>query len=172
MSVLTLLAGVLVALVLGWAALAKLIRFSHWQQALGAYGLPTRVASVASIAVPLAELAVVCLMLVGRARAGAALTLGLLSVFSLTLPQMSQKHGNRVPCGCFGKATSYDLRLLIARNGALAALAGIILIGGRDHLVIGSIHSAWTVLPSALVFVGLSLAFWVGRELTEASRRQ
>jgi hypothetical protein len=63
--------------------------------------------------------------------------------------------------------------LLIARNGALAALAGIILIGGRDHLFTGSIHSAWTtVLPSALAVVGLSLALWVGRELTEATRRQ
>jgi chromate transport protein ChrA len=62
--------------------------------------------------------------------------------------------------------------LLIARNGALAALAGIILIGGRDHLVTGSI-SAWaTVLPSVLIIIGLSLALWLAREITEVSRRQ
>jgi Methylamine utilisation protein MauE len=172
MSFLTFVAGVLVALVLGWAAVAKFVRFRQWRRALGAYGLPPAVASVASIAVPVAELAVVGLMLAGRALAGAALTLGLLSVFSLTFPRVRLAPGNRVPCGCFGKATSLDVRLLIARNGALAALAGIILIGGRDHLVAGSI-SAWaTVLPSALIVVGLSLALWLAREITEVSRRQ
>jgi Methylamine utilisation protein MauE len=172
MSFLTLLAGVLVALVLGWAAVAKLVRFSQWREALGAYGLPPGVASVAAVAVPLAELSVVGLMLVGRALAGAALTLGLLSVFSLTFPRVRLESGNRVPCGCFGKATNVDIRLLIARNGALAALAGIILIAGRDHLVTGSISGWATVLPSVLVVIGLSLALWLVREITEASRRQ
>lgn len=172
MSFLTLLAGVLVALVLGWAAGAKLVRFNQWRQALSGYGLPPAVASVASVAVPVAELSVVGLMVAGRALAGAALTLGLLSVFSLSFPRLRLEPGNRVPCGCFGKATSLDVRLLIARNGALAALAGIILIGGRDHLVTGSI-SAWaTVLPSVLIIIGLSLALWLAREITEVSRRQ
>jgi Methylamine utilisation protein MauE len=172
MSILTLLAGVLVALVLAWAAVAKLVRFAQWRQALDAYGLPASLASVAAVAVPVAELSVVGLMLVGRALAGAALTLGLLSVFSLSFPRLRLESGSRVPCGCFGKATSLDVRLLLARNGALAALAGIILIGGRDRLVTGSISPWTTVLPSVLVVTGLSLALWLGREITEASRRR
>jgi Methylamine utilisation protein MauE len=171
MSVITLLAGAIVAVVMGWAALAKLMRFRAWRQALEVYGLPAPVAVAASIGVPVSELSVVGLMLLGRALPGAALTLGLLSVFSLTVPKA--REGARVPCGCFGGAKSYDYRLLIARNAALAALAGIILIGGRDHLFSGSLHAAWTtVLPSVLAVVGLSLALWVGRELTEASRGQ
>jgi hypothetical protein len=173
MSLITQLAGFLVALVFGWGAIAKLLRFSQWQQALGAYRLPLLIERIASRVVPVAELAVAGLFVTGHALAGAALTVALLAGFSLALLAARQRQGDRLPCGCFGRATPHDYRLLVARNGALACLAGVVLIDGRDRLFTDAMKpTSATLLPAALVVVGLSMALWMGREITEAMRKR
>jgi hypothetical protein len=173
MSLFTLLAGVAIAIVFGWGAFAKVIRFSEWQQALHAYHLPRSVDLAASIGVPCVELGVVVLLGTGHARAGSALTLALLASFSLALLTARPVQGNSLPCGCFGRATRHDYRLLVARNAGLACLAGIILVGGRDDLLAGSLHPAsMTLLPAALVGLGVAMAFWIGREITQVVRKQ
>jgi Methylamine utilisation protein MauE len=173
MSLITQLAGSLVALVFGWGAIAKLVRFSQWQQALGAYRLPPLVARAASTLVPLAEIAVTGLFVTDHALAGAALTVALLAGFSLALLSAHRSQGNRLPCGCFGRATPHDYRLLVGRNGALACLAGVVLIDGRDRLFTDAMRpTSTTLLPAALVVLGLSMALWMGREVTEAMRKR
>ncbi|MDP9222835.1 MAG: hypothetical protein M3P18_03090, partial [Actinomycetota bacterium] len=127
----------------------------------------------ASVGVPIAESAVVTLLVVGQARAAAALALGLIAIFSLALLHARQEEGDRLPCGCFGRVIPRDYRLLAARNAALAALAATVLFSGRDRLVTASLGPDSTVLlPAALVILGLSVAVWVSRELAETSRRQ
>jgi hypothetical protein len=152
---------------------AKLVRFGQWNEALRVYRLPSLIARTASLAVPIAELTVVALLILDRARAGAALTLTLLAMFSLALLNARQHQGDRLPCGCFGRATPHDYRLLVARNGALACLAAIVLVDGRDGLVTGSLRTTSnTLLPALLVLVGLSLVLWVGRGWSQAMHRQ
>ena len=173
MPLLTVLAASVVGLVFGWGAAAKLMRFPQWQEALRAYRLPIGVTRAASLVVPVAELTVVLLLILGRARAGAALTLALLSIFSLALLSARLSQGDRLPCGCFGRATPHDYRLLIARNAVLASLAAMILIDGRDRLLGDITHPASVVLlPLLLVVVGLSVVVWLGRELSATLRRQ
>lgn len=171
MTVLTISAAGLIAGVFGWGALAKVLRFSEWRQALRAYGLPPNGERYASLVVPAGEGAVVVLLAAGRARAGAALTLALLATFSSGLLFARQKQGDLVPCGCFGRATPHDFRLLMARNGGLALAAGAILIDGHDRLVTAGGFDPAMLLPAALVLVALVIALWMGRELIEALRR-
>jgi di/tricarboxylate transporter len=172
MSLVTPLAGFVLAVIFGWGALAKLVRFRQWRTALAVYRLPSGIAMAASVVVPFSEMAVVGLLVTGHALAGAALTLGLLATFSLTLLSARKEHGDRLPCGCFGRATRHDYRLLVARNAGIAFLAGILLIDGRDHLMTQSLQPAsTTLLPTALVIIGLLLTLWVTRELTEGMRR-
>ncbi|MDP9233272.1 MAG: hypothetical protein M3P01_01820, partial [Actinomycetota bacterium] len=116
---------------------------------------------------------VVALLGTGHARAGAALTMALLAGFSLALVSARQSQGNRLPCGCFGRATLHDYRLLVARNAGLACLAGIILIGGRDRLLTGSLRpNATSLLPAALAGLGVVMVLWIGHEVTDAMRKQ
>jgi hypothetical protein len=172
MSLIALVAGSCLAVVFGWGALAKLVRFPEWQQALEAYRLPPAASVPASAGVPVAELAVVGMLFSGRALAASALTLMLLAVFSLALLSARQKGGDRLPCGCFGKATLHDLRLLVARNAGLAFLAGLVLISGHDRLLGDSAVAAPTnLVPVGLVAVGGVLLFRVVREAAGAMRR-
>jgi hypothetical protein len=172
MSSLSFVAAAIVGAVFGSGAVAKLVRFPQWQEALWAYRLPPNVSRAASVGVPLAEGAVVGLLLGSHALAGAALTLMLLALFSLALLSARQNGSDRIPCGCFGTATPHDYRLLVGRNAALAILAGIVLAGGRQHLTVGLPASGAPPLPIALVAVGVTVLGWLARELSAALRRQ
>ena len=171
MSSLSFVAAVVVGAVFGSGALAKLVRFAQWQQAVQAYRLPPNLFRAASVGVPLAEVAVVALLLAGHALAAAALTLMMLAVFSLALLSARQDGRRSIPCGCFGAATPHDLRLLVARNAALAVLAGIVLAGGREHLTVAVPRNAPGLLPIALVALGVGVMAWLARELSAALRR-
>jgi hypothetical protein len=171
MSQITLLAGSTIGVVFGWGALAKMLRFPEWRHALEAYDLPVGLSLWARVGVPVAELVVVGMLVSGHARAGAALTLTLLALFSLALFRAGRKGGDLLPCGCFGGATPRDYRLLIGRNGGLAFFAGVIMIGSRDRLVSADLSSTSALLPAALVVVGVMVLVWMGRELSAVMRR-
>jgi hypothetical protein len=173
MALITLLAGSLIGVVFAVGAIAKVVRFGEWKLALEAYRLPRAARAAASVAVPVAESAVVALLVLDQARAGAALTLALLAIFSSGLLYARREHGDRLPCGCFGRAVPHDYRLLAARNAGLAILAGIVLVNDHDRLLNHvTMPGPSALLPAALVIVGLSLAVWVARELSQAARRQ
>ena len=171
MSAITLVAASVITVVFGWGGVGKLVRFSEWKEVLQAYEVAPVLLRPAAVLVPLAELTVVGLFLAGRARAGAALSLCLVAVFSPALIATSQRRGRQVPCGCFGKATPHDYRLLLARNAAIASLAGIILIYGHDRLTLLSAVDPTVTVLAVVIVVGLSLILTLAREL-QALRRQ
>jgi hypothetical protein len=105
------------------------------------------------------------LVLGGRTKMGGALTLALLAAFSGSVLYAQQRRGDRLPCGCFGRATERDYRLMLARNALLAALGGALVLF-RDDVWFArdlSAPSAGDLLPILLVLTGLALCLWLVR---------
>ena len=115
-------AAAVLAVTFAWALASKVARRRRWRGTLADHALPRPVGHAAAWAVPLAEAIVVALVAGGRPRAAAALALGLLVLFSLSLVRSAVRDGRRVPCGCFGGST-VDVRVALARNLFLAAFA-------------------------------------------------
>jgi hypothetical protein len=155
-------ASILLAAVFGWAALAKIVRWKAWRTALAGYRLPPLIGSIAFLGTPLAEAAVTALLLSGQTLMGGAGALALLSAFSFIVLRARAARGDRLPCGCFGKATSRDYRTLLLRNGALSIVAAVLLIGGENVSVARGVSlSRAAVVPAVLVLAGVSLVAWM-----------
>jgi len=150
-------AGVL-AVTLGVAGLLKLARPAAWRVALRGYDLPRSIERGALLGVPAAELGAVGLILFAPARAGAAFALALIAVFSLAVVHAQSRHGPRLPCGCFGGNETRDFRTILVRNGALAAMAAIVLLGRAEGV-------AWPdeFVPLGLTVAGIGLGVWIVR---------
>jgi hypothetical protein len=159
--------------VFAWAAIAKVARFRMWQAVLARYRLPVTASTAAAIGVPLAETAVAALLLAGATRAGAALSVSLLSAFSLVLLRARALQGDRLPCGCFGAAKERDYRLMLLRNGSLAVLAAALLLEGRDidPMTGFGLPSAAEALPAILTVAGLLLVTWMGLIVASSFRK-
>lgn len=143
-----------------WAAVAKPLRWAQWNQALDGYGWAPPVAAVIAVAVPLLEAAAGIALLAGPRRPGAALTLALLAGSSLAVARRGANADGRVPCGCFGKATDRDARVVLGRNAFLGVIAGAVLILGRPASTGWRSPQGSELLPAALVLVGLALVAW------------
>lgn len=159
-------------MVFAWSAVAKLIRHGTWRGVLARYRLG-RWGALVAVAVPPVELAVPALILGGATRAGAALALLLLVPFSLAVLRARALEGDRLPCGCFGKANTRDYRTVLARNAGLGVLSGVILLGGPDvSLAEGmTFPSTSELLPAALVATGLVTASLVAVGVMRALRK-
>jgi hypothetical protein len=157
----------LLGLTFAWAALAKAVRWSRWRRALRAYDLPAGLAAVAAPSVPALEAFSAGLVLAGRTKVGGALTLVLLASFSAALLYAQQRRGDRLPCGCFGRATERDYRVMLARNALLGALAGVLVLAGDDVWVADDLSapSGGDVVPILLVVGGLVLSLWLVRHV-------
>ncbi|MDQ3661031.1 MAG: hypothetical protein M3454_08270 [Actinomycetota bacterium] len=158
--------------VFAWAAVAKALRPGAWLQALDRYDLSPPLRVPAAAGVPLGEAVVAGLLIVGHLQAGAALALALVAAFSLALARLGTQGQSRVPCGCFGRVTDRSLRLLLARNALLAALAAAVLAvkpqgwpSWQTRAPLGS-----DALPAALVLLGLVLCTWTGLRTIAALR--
>jgi uncharacterized membrane protein YphA (DoxX/SURF4 family) len=164
------IAVLLLAVLFGWASLAKLVRLSQWRAALRAYRLPHR--GLIAPLTPVVEAVVPVLVVSGRSRAAVALALVLLAVFSLVLLRARAARGNRLPCGCFGRATERDYRLMLLRNTGLGVLAAIVLAAGHDVRALEGIGTpdASEVVPAALAFVGLVALAGLARALASTLR--
>jgi hypothetical protein len=157
------------ALTFGWAAIAKIIGWSRWTNALSGYGLPSPVERAARIGVPLAEAVVVVLAVIGLARTAGVVATSLLAVFSLAVLRAKGRSGKRLPCGCFGRARMRDYRAMLARNALLAAAAVIVAVEGTDTLRAGvvSVPEGGELLPAGLAVAALAFAAWtLGRGLS------
>ena len=166
-----LVATIALAFAFAWAALVKIARFPAWREALGGYGLPAPAESVASVAVPVAELAVAGTLLFGAARVGAAMTIFLLSAFSLAVLRARALEGDQVPCGCFGDTKARDYRVMITRNVLLGVLAAAVLLLGAEG---ESAHWAVTgaeILPAALACAGVVACLAVVRSVSASLDR-
>ncbi|HEY7873872.1 MAG TPA: MauE/DoxX family redox-associated membrane protein [Actinomycetota bacterium] len=161
-------AAALLAVTFAWAALAKIVRWPRWREALTAYDLPGPIARLAAPGVPLLEGAAAGLVVVGETHAGGALTLVLLSSFSGALVHAHARLGRRLPCGCFGRATARDYPVMLARNAALAAVAGSLLLAARDVSFLRSLDlpSGGELLPAAFVVAGVAIAGWLAWHAT------
>lgn len=112
-------AALLLASVLGWAAVGKARRSDAVVRSFHQLRLPA--ARALGVAVPLSEGAVATVLVVWP-RAGGAAALLLLAVFTAVL---ARAHRLGVGCGCFGTDRRDRVSVVeFARNGLLAVLAG------------------------------------------------
>lgn len=161
-------------LTFAWAVVAKIVHWGSWTQSLEAYGFPEGTRPVVALAVPVAELTVAALVLVGPVRVGLAATLLLVSAFSLGILRARSLQGDRLPCGCFGRTEARDYRLLLIRNALLGALAGIALVAGASESVISlaDVPSSSEIFPALLVAGGVVLVSWLAWQAFSMKRRE
>jgi hypothetical protein len=113
------------AAVFGWAAVAKVLRREVWVEALRAYDLG-QFERAAVMLVPTLEAGIVVLVAGGFPRVAGLASLLLLAAFSAAVLRARARVGDRLPCGCFGRTARRDVRLVLFRNAALAALGALV----------------------------------------------
>ena len=168
------LAALILAACLTWAALAKAVRLGQWQTALAAFRLDPGLARIASLGVPATELGCSVVLVGVHAKAGAAATLALLSGFCLAILRARALQGDRVPCGCFGRAAARDYRTLLARNFGLGVIASAVLLSDLDHGALQAVEAPAPseLVPAALVVAGVVLIGWMALGTAEDLRRK
>jgi hypothetical protein len=174
--------AVIVAVVYGWAAAAKIVAPARWRRSLDGYALPPIVRRAAVVGVPLAEVGVASLALWGPTRASSLLAIPLLAGFSAALWRARRIHGDLIPCGCFGRSRRRDVRVLLFRNTVLAALAvALAAAGPAAPLAHPSVRfpAGPDVLPAVLALLGAvagmaalrtAMRMFQGRSRPQASR--
>lgn len=131
LGALALAAGLVLAGVFALAGTAKLADRAGTRTAVGAFGVPGRLAPLFAFVVPLAELTVAILLLPGPTRLmGGAGALALLGLFSVAIA-LSLARGRAPDCHCFGQLHSAPASWkTLVRNGVLVALAATVLAAG------------------------------------------
>ena len=132
MATALLIARLLLAIVFVVAGLAKLADRAGSRQAVRDFGVPAALAAPLGILLPLAELAVAASLIpASTAWWGAVGALALLLLFVAGIG-INLARGRKPDCHCFGQLHSSPAGWsTLARNGALAAVAGFILLQGR-----------------------------------------
>lgn len=125
----------LLAVILIWAGLAKLLDLDNALRAVRAYRvLPEPVAPAFALALPLVELAVGAALLVGwRVRQMAGAALGLMLLYAAALGQ-AWVRGLQLDCGCFGAGSWVGYPQEVARDLALALAAAYLAARPRTKL--------------------------------------
>jgi peroxiredoxin/uncharacterized membrane protein YphA (DoxX/SURF4 family) len=145
----------LLAVVFATAGVAKLLDQPGSRRALADFGIPEGAAPAAGLLLPLVELTTaVALVLQPTARWGALAALVLLLAFIAGIAR-AMARGQAPDCHCFGQLHSAPAgRSTLARNAALAVLAGVLVVAGP-----GSAIDEWVAARSAaeLVAVGLGV---------------
>jgi peroxiredoxin len=147
----------LLAVVFLVAGLTKLADLAGTRQAVTDFGVPVKLASAFSIALPIAEL-VVALTLVPRPTAwwGAIGALALLLLFNGAIGYHVAR-GRTPACHCFGQLHSEPVGWsTLARNGLLAVVAGFGVIGGYSAPGLSAV--AWLAGLHPVAWVGIALA--------------
>lgn len=163
-----LVARLLLALIFVVAGLAKLADRAGSRQAVSDFGLPVALAAPLGVLLPLAELAVAA-ALVPAATAwwGALGALALLLAFVAAI-SVSLARGRRPDCHCFGQLHSAPAGWgTLARNGALAAVAGFVVWAGHKDAGpgvagwLGDLSAAQLAgIVAGLVLLALVVAQW------------
>ena len=147
----------------GWSAGAKIARPASWRRVLAAYGLPPWLQRTSVIGVPVAEVAMVGLVVVEMHRSAGIAALAILVALSAAILQARRRVGNVVACGCFGTSVARDYRILLLRNALLAGAASIAALGGVDasRISVPGLPTAGDALPAALAVAGIVVAAWM-----------
>jgi hypothetical protein len=170
LSVAVQVVSIALAATFAWAALAKVVGWRRWMDALARYRLGRGLRSFASVGVPASE-AVACALLFGGApKAGAAVVIALVAAFSLAVVRAPVSRDGDAPCGCFGGAEVGGLRRVLGRNAALAAAAAFLLLAGGDGTSPAAAGPA--LLPVVLVAVGVIVMAWLLWQTSASLRRR
>ena len=159
MSVTLLGSQLLLAAVFLLAGVTKLASRQGTRNTLIDFGLPSRLASIFAILLPVAELAVTFL-LIPRSVAwwGATGALILLVLFTVAIA-VNLARGRKPACHCFGQLHSAPIGWsTVARNVILAAVAGFVMWHGKDDPGLGLAAT----LPALRVGVTTPVGFWLG----------
>jgi len=168
METVLLLARVLLALIFLVAGMAKLADRGGSKQAVIDFGLPTRLAPLLGLVVPLTELGVAAaLVSASTTWWGALAALALLLAFIVGIA-INLARGRKPECRCFGQLHSAPAGWsTLIRNAVFAALAAFILWEGREgagpSLVswVGTLSAFETAfLVAALLMLGLLAGHW------------
>jgi hypothetical protein len=156
-SAVALAARCFLGLVFAVAAAGKLADRVRLRKALGEFGLPRRATVPGALMLPLAELVVAGLLIPpATARAGALSALGLLVLFCVAIGRTLAR-GERPDCNCFGQIRAAPIdRGTIARNVALAAVAGVVAATGTGEGR-GGVGLAVTLLGVVAVAIAVVL---------------
>jgi peroxiredoxin len=168
-SIALLIARLLLAGVFAVAGVAKLADRAGSRQAVVDFGVPSAVAGALGVLLPLAELALaIALIPASTALWGAVGTLALLVPFAAGIG-INLARGRKPECHCFGQWHSAPAGWkTLARNGALAAVAGFVVWQGWQGNV-GPSAIAWLgalsavqllILVGAVVVLGLLAGQW------------
>ncbi len=178
MGAVTLIARLVLAGVFLIAAAAKLGDHSGSRKALLEFGVPKRLAGLLAVLLLIAELGVaIALLPATSAWFGALGALGLLALFILGI-SANLARGRTPDCHCFGQIHSEPIGLsTLARNGALAAIAGLVVAQGQSNpgpsvfaWVADLTLAQWIVLTAAAV--GLALLAFAAWLLVQMLRQQ
>jgi hypothetical protein len=145
------------AVTFAWAALMKASRAGAWEAALDGHDLPVAIRVAARVGVPVAEASVAGLLLAGEVRGGALAAAGLLGAFSIAVLRVRRRHGDALPCGCFGGSRMRSARWLLTRNAVLGVIAVATAAVGEPLPRLRPPDGGET-LPAALVIGGGILA--------------
>jgi hypothetical protein len=158
------LAAAMLALTFAAAAVTKLARGAAWRRTLARYRLPASASRVVALGVPIVELVIVGLVVVGLGSTAGIGSLVALVLFSSAIVVGRVRAGRRLECGCFGGSTMRDYRVLLARNLALAGISLGAWRMGEDAPLVRSLREPGgaDLLPAALIVLGVALAAWVG----------
>jgi hypothetical protein len=168
------LAGAALVLTFGGAAIAKIAHGRTWRRALATYRPPPGIVGPVAIGVPVVEIAIATMPVLGLASTAGLVSLWVLMAFSAAVIVGRLRVGRRLGCGCFGSSATRDYRLLLVRNLALAAVAIVAWRAGDDTPALRSLGSPGgsELVPVVLVVLGLALATWVGTAAFAASGRR
>ena len=154
------LSAAVLAVVFAWAAASKLVAGRRWSRTLAAHRLPTGVGDLAQWSVPVAELLVPLLVLIGLRTVASGWALVLLVGFSAEALRVRHVVGPGVPCGCFGGRDAVNAGVLLARNLGFGVLAVVGVAGATDDAI-----TSWPgapgpgeVLPMMLASIGMLTA--------------
>jgi methylamine dehydrogenase accessory protein MauD len=158
MNTVLLTARLVLAVVFAVAGISKLTDREGSRQAMSDFGLPAVLAAPFGLLLPLAELAVaVALVPATTAWWGAVGALVLLLLFVAGIG-VNLARGRKPDCHCFGQLHSAPAGWkTLARNGALAVVAAIVVWQGSDGGGTGTSALGWLGGLSATPLVGLIL---------------
>jgi hypothetical protein len=162
----------LIAIVFAWSAVSKMIRPQSWRTVLQRYRLGA-ISTATLLLVPVAEALVVALVLMGETRAAGAMSVGMLSAFTLAVVRLRDLEGDRLPCGCFGSNKVRDYRVVLLRNTILGIAAAVMLAGSRDvDLLEGvGVPGGGQIVPALLMVSAVAVAVWLLYSVTRSFKR-
>ena len=179
MGTLLLIARIFLALVFGIAGIAKAADPTGSRRAVVGFGVPEKLASPLAWCLPLAEILIaLALIPITTAWAGSIAAFALLLMFAAGIA-VNLVRGQSPDCHCFGQLHSEPVSWsTFSRNLALVAVAGLIVVVGKDNPGLSAVgwladlrtaELANLILGGAAVVLLTSTVMYLRRVLTQQS---